>query len=251
MSELDDDSIKSLLKWIDTVPLSREKKSLARDFSDGVLAAEIIRFYFPRMVELHNYQNASSRQQKLTNWNTLNRKVLSKFGFVIPQDVLDNIIKAELKDVQLFLFGLRRVIEDKLKGRSVADEGTQNYYEVGNYNPNYNANKTTGVPAQQTRRKNPGKMHSNKKSGGRSSGTNTNDNLSLTLRAGVPLSELNLQLLDTDTKLVLAEKEQALLASHETIKVLQLKISRLEQLLALKDKRIQELKKQVELPQNL
>jgi len=213
MSELDDDSIKSLLKWIDTVPLSREKKSLARDFSDGVLAAEIIRFYFPRMVELHNYQNASSRQQKLTNWNTLNRKVLSKFGFVIPQDVLDNIIKAELKDVQLFLFGLRRVIEDKLKGRSVADEGTQ--------------------------------------SGGRSSGTNTNDNLSLTLRAGVPLSELNLQLLDTDTKLVLAEKEQALLASHETIKVLQLKISRLEQLLALKDKRIQELKKQVELPQNL
>jgi len=77
------------------------------------------------MVELHNYQNASSRQQKLTNWNTLNRKVLSKFGFVIPQDVLDNIIKAELKDVQLFLFGLRRVIEDKLKGRSVADEGTQ------------------------------------------------------------------------------------------------------------------------------
>jgi len=213
MSELDDDSIKSLLKWIDTVPLSREKKSLARDFSDGVLAAEIIRFYFPRMVELHNYQNASSRQQKLTNWNTLNRKVLSKFGFVIPQDVLENIVKAELKDVQLFLFGLRRVIEDKLKGRSVADEGTQ--------------------------------------SGGRGSGTNTNDSLSLTLRAGVPLSELNLQLLDTDTKLVLAEKEQALLASHETIKVLQLKISRLEQLLALKDKRIQELKKQVELPQNL
>ena len=77
------------------------------------------------MVELHNYQNASSRQQKLTNWNTLNRKVLSKFGFVIPQDVLENIIKAELKDVQLFLFGLRRVIEDKLKGRSVADEATQ------------------------------------------------------------------------------------------------------------------------------
>ena len=82
---------------------------------------------------------------------------------------------------------------------------------MGNYNPNYNANRSTGVPVQQTRRKNPGKMHSNKKSGARSSGTNTNDSLSLTLRAGVPLSELNLALLDTDTKLVLAEKEQALL----------------------------------------
>ena len=53
-------------------------------------------------------------------------------------------------------------------------------------------------------------MHSKKKSGGSSSGADR-DSLSLTLRAGVPLSELNLQLLDTDTKLVLAEKEQALL----------------------------------------
>ena len=35
-------------------------------------------------------------------------------------------------------------------------------------------------------------------------------------------------------------------ASHETIKILQLKVSRLEQLLTLKDKRISELKKQVE-----
>merc|ERR1711973_376116 len=26
------------------------------------------------MVEIHNYQNASSRAQKLTNWTTLNRK---------------------------------------------------------------------------------------------------------------------------------------------------------------------------------
>ena len=59
------------------------------------------------------------------NWQTLNRKVLSKFGFVIPPDVIENIIKAETKDVQLFLFGLRRVIEDKLKGRSASDEGTQ------------------------------------------------------------------------------------------------------------------------------
>ena len=37
------------------------------------------------------------------------------------------------------------------------------------------------------------------------------DQLSLTVRAGMPLSQLNIALLDTDTKLVLAEKEQALL----------------------------------------
>ena len=41
--ELDEDAMKSLLKWIDSIPLSRPKKSLARDFSDGVLAAEVIK----------------------------------------------------------------------------------------------------------------------------------------------------------------------------------------------------------------
>ena len=39
------------------------------------------------------------------------------------------------------------------------------------------------------------------------------DQLSLTVRAGMPLSQLNIALLDTDTKLVLAEKEQALLGT--------------------------------------
>lgn len=41
--ELDEEAMKSLLKWIDSVPLSRPKKNLARDFSDGVLAAEVIK----------------------------------------------------------------------------------------------------------------------------------------------------------------------------------------------------------------
>jgi len=39
------------------------------------------------------------------------------------------------------------------------------------------------------------------------------ETLSLTVRAGMPLSQLNIALLDTDTKLILAEKEQALLGS--------------------------------------
>lgn len=69
--------------------------------------------------------------------------------------------------------------------------------------------------------------------------------LEATIQAGIPLSKLNLHLLDTDTKLILAEKEQALLASHETIKILQMKTHRLEQLLSLKEKRIEELKRKL------
>lgn len=210
--ELDEDAMKSLLKWIDSIPLSRPKKNFARDFSDGVLAAEVISHYFPRLVELHNYQTANSRDKKLINWATLNRKVLSKFGFTIPREIIEDIIASKQKATELFLFGLRRVIEDKLQNKNQSEE----FSNTDQKRPQADSHALS-------------------------------ETLSLTVRAGLPLSELNLALLDTDTKLILAEKEMALLASHETIKILQLKVNRLEQLLQLKDKRITELKRQVEL----
>jgi hypothetical protein len=53
-----------LYSWVDEVPLSRPKRNIARDFSDGVLVAELVAHYFPSMVELHNYSSANSAQQK-------------------------------------------------------------------------------------------------------------------------------------------------------------------------------------------
>jgi hypothetical protein len=32
---LDDQEIMFIYEWVDSIPLSREKKSIARDFSDG------------------------------------------------------------------------------------------------------------------------------------------------------------------------------------------------------------------------
>jgi hypothetical protein len=54
--------------------LSRPKKNITRDFADGVLLAEIISHYFPKLVELHNYIASTSAATKLANWNTLNSK---------------------------------------------------------------------------------------------------------------------------------------------------------------------------------
>ncbi len=65
-----------IYEWVDSVPLSRPKKNIARDFSDGVMLAEIIKHSIPNIVELHNYSTAHSTTQKLYNWNTLNRKQL-------------------------------------------------------------------------------------------------------------------------------------------------------------------------------
>lgn len=64
-----------IYEWVDSVPLSRPKKNIARDFSDGVMMAEIIKHACPNLVDLHNYPAAHSTTQKLYNWNTLNRKI--------------------------------------------------------------------------------------------------------------------------------------------------------------------------------
>ena len=43
-------------------------------FLSVVMTAEVVKHFYPKLVELHNYTPAHSTQQKLSNWNTLNRQ---------------------------------------------------------------------------------------------------------------------------------------------------------------------------------
>lgn len=38
--EVSEDELQDLYMWVDDIPLSRPKRNIARDFSDGVLVAE-------------------------------------------------------------------------------------------------------------------------------------------------------------------------------------------------------------------
>ena len=67
--------------------------------------------------------------------------------------------------------------------------------------------------------------------------------MSLDIHNPLPLSQLNLTNIDAETRLILEEKEQALLASQETVGILNTKVKRLEHLLKLKDQRIDEQRK--------
>ena len=85
---LSDEELLSLYTWVDSIPLSRAKQKITRDFSDGgtlfiafinkpdasllVLMAEVAKFYYPKLVDLHNYSAAHGQQQKFYNWETLN-----------------------------------------------------------------------------------------------------------------------------------------------------------------------------------
>ena len=65
-----------------------------------MLLAEIVRHYFPRLVELHNYPPANSTQQKMYNWNTLNSKVLRKMGYNLYKDDIEAVIQCRPGQVE-------------------------------------------------------------------------------------------------------------------------------------------------------
>ena len=81
--DLTDEQLRAIYAWIDAIPLSRPKRNMARDFSDGCMLAEVVAAYFPQLVEIHNYQAANAVKLKMYNFETLNSKVLKKLNYTM------------------------------------------------------------------------------------------------------------------------------------------------------------------------
>ncbi|KAJ3010692.1 Sperm flagellar protein 1 [Thoreauomyces humboldtii] len=109
-----------LYAWIDSIPLSRPKKNIQRDFSDGVATAEVISHFLPKMIELHNYPAANSVAQKMYNWKTLNQKVLRKLDCKLTDEVIDGIVTTKPGYIETFLTDLRLKIDQTLTRRTHA-----------------------------------------------------------------------------------------------------------------------------------
>ncbi|XP_053477551.1 sperm flagellar protein 1 isoform X4 [Ictalurus furcatus] len=219
--ELNEEALQDLYAWIDKIKLSRPKRNISRDFSDGVMAAEVVKHFFPKLVELHNYTPAHSTQQKLTNWNMLNRKVFSKLNFHVPVDTLKKITLSTPGSIEPVLCVLRERLEDKQAGRVSDITQDLEYYSTVNEKAKTengqstfeNSHKTAG-PVKKTQKSNP----------------------------PIVLGEN----VDPAFRLLLEDKEQALLALQETVEILQIKVNRLEHLVHLKDLRIEDLTKHLE-----
>lgn len=132
MANMSEEELQALYAWIDEIPLSRQKKNINRDFSDGVLAAEVVHHFLPKVVELHNYSPANSTQQKMDNWRTVNSqysksmmksivilisllpgKVFSRLNFSIPDDVLQNAAASKPGVIEFILSTLRMKVSIK------------------------------------------------------------------------------------------------------------------------------------------
>ncbi|XP_026873380.1 sperm flagellar protein 1 isoform X2 [Electrophorus electricus] len=185
------------------------------------MTAEVVKHFFPKLVELHNYTSAHSTQQKLSNWITLNRKVFSKLNFHVPEDTVKKIVLSSPGIIEPVLWALRERLEDKRKG------GVSNGIEVLEYYSTINDKSHT--ENHQVIIENSLKTAAHVK--------NTQKSSALL----VPGPNV-----DPAFRLLLEEKEQDLLALQETVKILQIKVNRLEHLVHLKDLRIEDLMKHLE-----
>lgn len=103
-----------LLAWLDTIPLSRPVTSLETDFSDGILVAEIIAYFFPEYVDLEMFSRARNMSQRTKNWRLLNSEVLPKISLHAPGTVVHDITNGDHRAIELFLLHLREKLEEHL-----------------------------------------------------------------------------------------------------------------------------------------
>ena len=109
---LNEEEIQELYEWVDEIPLSRPKRNIARDFADAKMMAEIIKHFHPKLVELHNYPQAHSVQQKTDNWNTLNKKVFRRMGFLISKANIQQVVNCVPEAIEKVLKVVRQRIDN-------------------------------------------------------------------------------------------------------------------------------------------
>jgi len=195
--QLSEEELNQIYNWVDEIPLSRPKKNIARDFADGVLVAEIVNHYVPKLVELHNYSAAHSVSAKTYNWNTLNQKVFKKMGFQLNQTDIEAVINCVPDAIERVLKVVQVKTERFLEkpnrgspGQSKVGSGYGNNQMMGMDDRNYQNRPQMGYEYQQ------------------------------------------------ENPQVLAAKDQTIQELKDTIEILELKIKKLEQLVKLKDSKI-------------
>lgn len=222
-----DEDLQGLYNWVDEIPLSRPKRNISRDFADGVLFAEVVNHFFPRLVEMHNYSSANSYTQKMYNWNTLNQKVLKKLGYQIHQQDLDDVIKAAPGAVERVLSVLQEKVSQAANRQlKVAMPSRPSIGSV--------SKDSAGPGPGPGRPPLPGPL---------SSAPASDRSLPAaprTEKEASPAPRLQKMQLEVDTELLL-EKEQAIAELREMVGIMTEKIKKLEQLVRIKDSKIEAL----------
>ena len=121
LEDTEDNKLMYIYEWVDSIPLSRQKKNISRDFNDAVLFAEMIKYHYPRLVDLHNYPSASSTKAKIINWETLNKKVLKKIGLKLGKNEIDDLVRSKPNAIENLLGRLYNIINGRPQMNNISN----------------------------------------------------------------------------------------------------------------------------------
>ena len=198
---MDEDELQDLYQWVDSIPLSRPKKNIARDFSDGMLVAEVVKHFFPKLVDLHNYPAAHSTSQKLYNWRTLSAKVFRKLNFDVDDSVSQDIATCEPGAIERFLRALQTKVQQ------IQQKKIQRQHQTGQQLQHSDPHAAAFAPVDGRRQ--------------------------------VPHPRSDGMIGESVETRIIQEKNETISELRETIEILELKIKKIEQLVQLKDSKIQ------------
>uniref|UniRef100_A0A8D2D8Q2 Calponin-homology (CH) domain-containing protein n=1 Tax=Sciurus vulgaris TaxID=55149 RepID=A0A8D2D8Q2_SCIVU len=245
-------ALRGLCAWLDQLPLSRPKRHLARDFSDGVLVAEIVKHFHPRLVDLHSYIPACSTDQKLSNWSLLNRKVFRKLCFCVSEEDIRKVVANVPGAIEPILCALREKVEASTAqaGSSGAALHVCRLVQPTNMLQTPGASKFDLSEALLSSCGGPELMVSVCHTGLLSPTAPTSVKTLQDQRALEKTGTCACECQDpaegawehlSRVQQLLEDKEQALAILQETVQILQMKVVKLEHLVQLKDRRIAEL----------
>jgi hypothetical protein len=212
--------------------------------------------FYPKLVEIHNYSAANSFSQKMYNWNTLCTKVLKRLGVTLDPADIDRTCKVVPGAIENILRIVRKKVEhDRAKQvnqsalappprSAAAGVQSSNRQNIPSTAPSSNqgikgltprfANQSRAATANSPSR---APNHSIFASG---DGDGSPGKYQAFAQANrFDQNDAAMQR-EVDTE-ILVEKEQALQELRETNEILETKVKKLEQLLRLKDSKIQAL----------
>lgn len=219
-----EEDLHELYMWVDEIPISRPKRSIARDFADGCCVAEIVKFFFPKIVDLHNYVPAMSMSKKRDNWRTLNAKVFRKLYFEVPAEEVEDIVCAVPGAIERFLRALRIKVSQIKAQREEMLSNQIGWNQMDNAAGEHESGPIDAYHSN-------GNNNNNNSGGGNrasSAGVNRGPPSQLYTRGSHGSEPLG----------VLAEKDRTIMELQETVGILSEKIMKLEELVRVKDEKL-------------
>lgn len=75
--------------------------------------AELLKRYYPKYVDVHNYVAGNSTAKKIDNWSMLNRKVLSKIDMRLEKETINQLASSQPGVIEKVLGDLRvKILKD-------------------------------------------------------------------------------------------------------------------------------------------